>query len=229
MKSVILFLSIFILFTSQGCAQNSSQKIKGNSSDISVGGRCEDCKAIYDSPVSLDLLPSSVNLPDYDEKGQKIQLSGVVYKADGKTPASDVVIYVYHTDQEGNYSNKNKAKDYASKHGYIRGWVKTDKEGRYSFSTLRPASYPNSRNPQHIHVIIKEPGKSEYWIDEYVFDDDPYHKEESRGAPRGGSGIMSLKEKDGVWIANRDITLGLNVPDYPKAMKVKSTEFLAQL
>ena len=65
-------------------------------------------------------------------------------------------------------------------HGYIRGWVKTDVNGFYKFYTLVPASYPNSNNPKHIHPTIKEPGKTAYWIDEFVFDDDPLLPEEER-------------------------------------------------
>ncbi|MEJ0106972.1 MAG: hypothetical protein WDO19_32475 [Bacteroidota bacterium] len=39
-------------------------------------------------------------MPDYNEQGPKLVISGVVYKADGKTAAKDVIMYIYHTDQE---------------------------------------------------------------------------------------------------------------------------------
>ena len=57
----------------------------------------------------------------------KIEISGIVYQRDGKTPAKDVVIYIYHTDQAGHYTAKAGQTGRAKRHGYIRGWVKTDK------------------------------------------------------------------------------------------------------
>ena len=90
-----------------------------------------------------------------------------------KTPAAGVVLYVYHTDQKGLYTKPANLKGWADRHGYIRGWIKTGADGSYKLYTLVPASYPNSNNPKHIHPTIKEPGFSEYWIDEFVFDDDP--------------------------------------------------------
>ena len=47
------------------------------------------------------------------------------------------------------------------RHGYIRGWMKTNEKGQYRFYTLKPASYPNSTAVKHIHPTIKEPGKNE--------------------------------------------------------------------
>jgi protocatechuate 3,4-dioxygenase beta subunit len=81
-----------------------------------------------------------------------------------------------------------------------------------------PASYPNSTNPKHIHPTIKEPGRSEYWIDEFVFDDDPLlpDKERNRANPVGGNGVVKTVMKDGMLRATRNIILGLNVADYPK-------------
>jgi protocatechuate 3,4-dioxygenase beta subunit len=81
-----------------------------------------------------------------------------------------------------------------------------------------PASYPNSTNPKHIHPVIKEPGKTEYWIDEFVFDDDPLlpEKERKPAKPVGGRGVLKTTMDDGMLRARRDITLGLNVVNYPK-------------
>ena len=103
------------------------------------------------------------------------------------------------------------------KHGHLRGWMKTNAQGQYEFKTIRPASYPGSRIPQHIHPIIKEPGLSVYWIDDFLFSDDPFlnNQEKSNLQNRGGSGILSLKkDTNGVWVGERNITLGLNVPNY---------------
>ena len=156
-------------------------------------------------------------MPDFNDAGPKIEISGIIYHRDGKTPAADVVLYVYHTDQTGVYPKKGNEKGWAKRHGYIRGWVKTDKRGFYKFYTLVPASYPNSKNPKHIHPVVKETDKNEYWIDEYLFEGDPFLKFEKSDRPaRGSNGIIKPVMKDGMLRATRNIILGLNVPDYPE-------------
>jgi protocatechuate 3,4-dioxygenase beta subunit len=187
-----------------------------------VGGTCEGCEAIYECPVSFDQLNEIDTLPDFNEAGPKIEISGTIYKSDGKTPAPGIILYVYHTDQKGLYATKGNDPDsyregWGKRHGYIRGWIKTDINGFYKLYTLVPASYPNSKNPKHIHPTIKEPGYNEYWIDEFVFNDDPLLPEAERfkSNPVGGSGVLKTYIKDGMLRANRDIILGLNVRDYP--------------
>ncbi len=104
-----------------------------------------------------------------------------------------------------------------------------------NFFTLKPQAYPGRKDPAHIHVTIKEPGKNEYWIDEYVFDDDPLltHEKRNKLENRGGSGILlissyykgrkSLKSE-------RNIYLGRNIPGYPaqKEKQLYKTLYLKQ-
>jgi|SRR5688572_4969728 len=215
MKQFSSFLLFFSIVTISSCQQTAK---KAAPTDIRVGGGCEGCEAIYESPAAFNKLNEVDTLPDFDEEGPKIEISGIIYKPDGKTPAPGVVLYIYHTDQNGEYSQKGNAKGWGKRHGYIRGWVKTDKNGFYKFYTLVPASYPNSSNPKHIHPTIKEPGFTEYWIDEFVFDDDPLlpEEEKNRQRPVGGSGVLKPAMKDGMLRATRNIILGLNVRDYPK-------------
>ena len=213
----MLFLIVAFAFAGlAGCAQGGTSKDKTQKQ--TVGGGCEGCEAIYESPIPFERLNNVDTLPDFNDAGPKIEISGIIYRQDGKTPAADVVLYVYHTDQKGVYPTKGNEKGWAKRHGYIRGWIKTDKNGFYKFYTLVPASYPDSRNPKHIHPTIKEPDKNEYWIDEYLFDGDPYlQNERSDRPPRGSNGILKPVMKDGMLRATRNIILGFNVPGYPKA------------
>ena len=207
-----------------GCAQSSSQKQNAKTTGTGkVGGSCEGCEAIYSSPVSFEKLNWVDTLPDFHEKGSKLVISGIIYQSDGKTPAKNVVLYVYHTDQTGHYTNRNNEKGYAGRNGYVKGWMKTNEKGQYKFYTLRPASYPGSNIPAHIHPIIKEPDKNEYWIDEFLFDDDPFLTAEERKKQegRGGNGILKLTKKDGIYYGERNIYLGRNTPNYP-TLKTKS-------
>ncbi|HWA32629.1 MAG TPA: hypothetical protein VG737_00795, partial [Cyclobacteriaceae bacterium] len=156
-------------------------------------------------------------LPDFHQPGPKLKVTGTIFRKDGKTPAKDVILYIYHTDQKGEYPTKGTETGWGKRHGYIRGWIKTNADGKYTFYTLRPAAYPGRQNPEHIHPVIKEPGVKEYWIDEYFFEDDPILSAHDRNTQpgRGGKGIIKTgKEKNGMQVAYRDIVLGLNVPGY---------------
>ena len=220
MKFSILIPPLLSFANFTACSQNQvqTQKSQANAAQH-VGGRCEGCEAIYECPVPFEKLDETDTLPDFNDPGPKIEISGVIYQADGKTPAAGVVLYVYHTNQEGIYAKKGNETGWAKRHGYIRGWIKTNAKGQYRFYTLVPASYPNSTNPKHIHPVIKEPGKNEYWIDEFLFDDDPLlpEKERTKINAAGGNGVLKTHMKDGMLRATRNIILGLNVADYPKA------------
>ena len=196
-------LVIILLFTT--CVESQNSEI--------IGGSCEGCEAIYDYNGTLK---SSVTLPEYNVGNQKIKISGVVYNIDGKTPAKDVILYVYQTNAYGKYPKRESSAGWEAKHGYLRAWVKTDTNGKYEFYTTRPASYPNSTIPQHIHIVIKEPNKMEYYVEDFFFADDPNLTANivNRKKPRGGSGVISLKSNGQLKEGNRMIILGKNIPNY---------------
>ena len=179
-----------------------------------VGGGCDGCEGIYEGmPERMDW---QTTIAAASEPGERMEMSGRLYRADGRTPAAEVILYVYHTDATGHYTPAPGSAGLTRRHGHLRGWMRTGASGEYKFTTIRPAPYPSRDNPAHIHPILKEPDKNEYYIDEYVFDDDPLLTPERRAGleNRGGSGIIRLTRSGGVWVGRRDITLGLNIPDY---------------
>jgi len=96
--------------------------------------------------------------------------------------------------------------------------------GKYSIYTIKPAPYPNENIPAHIHTSIKEPNiDNEYYIDEFVFDDDKLLTGDKRKAleNRGGSGILRVLISGDLQIAEHNIILGLNIPNYPETNKSK--------
>ncbi len=196
-------------------ASSCRAQTKPASPAAKVGGGCDGCESIYEGmPAHLSW---ETHVASSSEPGEPIEISGVIYNADGKTPAADVILYVYHTDARGYYSPTPEQTGLARRNGHLRGWMKTGANGEYRFYSIRPAPYPNRGVPAHIHPIIKEPDKNEYYIDEYWFDDDPLITADKRAQmeKRGGLGIIHLSKNDkGVWVGRRDIILGRNIPDY---------------
>ena len=192
------------------CACQSQEKESSNK----VGGPCEGCEAVHE--YGDKILTASDTLPKYKETEPKLKLTGTVYKADGKTPAEDVIVYIYQTNRKGIYERKGDEAGWARRHGFIRGWVKTESNGRYTFYTFRPGAYPRRNVPEHIHVTVKEPGKNEYYLDDFVFDDDPLLSKSQRNGlrNRGGSGISIPLMQNGIRTIERDLILGLNIPNY---------------
>jgi protocatechuate 3,4-dioxygenase beta subunit len=212
-KVATLAVPIFpaLLFGASKCSSNSS--LSNIESSTKVGGGCDGCELIYEG-LPKDL-PWQTKLNPSTEPGDPMEISGVIYKKDGKTPVPNVILYVYHTDATGLYSPASNQSQ-GRRHGHLRGWMKTTAQGEYQFTSIRPVAYPNRQIPAHIHPIIKEPDKNEYYLDEYRFDDDPLltKEERSKAENRGGSGVIHLTKRNGVWVGKRDIVLGLNIPNY---------------
>ena len=144
--------------------------------------------------------------PIAKDDGEPMIIYGTVFKADGKTPAPNTLIYFYHTDKYGIYGREGQPK-----HGRFRGWMLTDAKGRYEFASIRPASYPNSTQSQHVHMTITTLDSREDWVDSILFEGDKFLTERERGwsGKRGGfNPIVSLaKGSDGISRAVRDIQL----------------------
>jgi protocatechuate 3,4-dioxygenase beta subunit len=179
-----------------------------------VGGGCEGCEAIYEY-ADKELTPIDT-LPKFQSNEPKLKITGIVFKKDGKTPAENVIIYIYHTNRKGIYETKGNETGWAKRHGFIRGWIKTGKDGKYTFYTFRPVAYPDGNEPEHVHITVKEPSKNEYYLDDFLFDDDMILTQNKRAKlnNRGGSGIMKPIKEDGILTIKRNIILGQNIPNY---------------
>jgi protocatechuate 3,4-dioxygenase, beta subunit len=222
-KGLCLFLGSIVLTCCTGQVKNTDELEQTiESKKKLIGGGCDGCELMHIG------MPTNINSADtsagWNEKGQKLLVTGTVYKPDGKTPAPNVIIYYWQTDTDGYYSPRKEMDEKAKRHGHIRGWVKTDQNGKYFIYTIRPCPYPKEDIPSHIHTSIKEPTiDNEYYIDEFVFDDDPLLTREKRNSleNRGGSGVLRILISGDLQIAEHNIILGLNIPNYPITIKTE--------
>jgi protocatechuate 3,4-dioxygenase beta subunit len=174
-----------------------------------IGGPCEGCELVF---VGMpDTIGPHARIAPSDAEGEPLKIEGTVRSQDGE-PAPGVIVYAYHTDDGGVYPEG------ATRHGRFRGWARTDADGRYSFTTIRPGPYPGRSAPEHVHMHVIEPGKATYYIDDVLFDDDPRLTSRHRDQmirQRGGSGLARPeKDENGIWRVRRDIVLGRNIPGY---------------
>jgi protocatechuate 3,4-dioxygenase, beta subunit len=146
-------------------------------------------------------------LSEEKDKGEPMEISGVVYQTDGKTPAPNTLIYLYHTDFEGYYGRGSGV----HRHGKYRGWMMTDKDGKYAFRTIKPAPYPENRFAAHIHMTVTTAKTREDWIDSILFEGDRLisSQERAQAGRRGGfNPILSFEKGEGGLLrATRNIQL----------------------
>lgn len=151
--------------------------------------------------------PSKITITTKEEPGERLTVSGIVFGADGKTPLSNASVYVYHTDATGRYTpgatddNRNPR---------LRGYLRTDAQGRYEYSTIKPAPYPGDGPPAHIHYHVNAPGYRER-VFEIVFEGDPKISNNIRASAAQTDSAFSIRKltrtAQGVWHCTQDVTL----------------------
>jgi protocatechuate 3,4-dioxygenase beta subunit len=112
-----------------------------------------------------------------DEPGQHLIVNGRIFDKHGKA-AANALIYMYQTNSDGWYSDKAyHISGNEGDHRYARlfGYLRTDREGRYEFETIKPSGYPGSELPGHVHMFVEiGEGEDQQNIGtEIQFDDDP--------------------------------------------------------
>jgi protocatechuate 3,4-dioxygenase beta subunit len=208
--TIALFIAI-LLITLHVCSQSAKKYNTNLKPDISSKNTHQkDCNwcGTFEAPEDISW---RTIIPPKEEPGDKLIISGTVYYPDGKTPAKDVIIYVYHTNIKGIYPKRGSEKGNGKYHGYLRGWMKTASNGRYEFETIRPAPYrTHEGEPAHVHYNIEAPDYPEYWLTGLWFSDDTRVNRYKDKIERNGgfSNIVTLtKDKNNILRGTRNIIL----------------------
>lgn len=129
-------------------------------------GDCETTNDIL-GPFYRPNAPLRQDLTYNNLKGNPVELKGVVYASDCKTPLKNALVEIWHCNTEGDYDN-------SSDNYNQRGSWKTNEEGEYSFKTILPGKYLNETlyRPAHIHFRITESNHNEL-VSQVYFKNDP--------------------------------------------------------
>lgn len=148
-------------------------------------------RAQQDRPASV---ASRARIASADEPGTPLVIHGRLFAADQRTPLSGAIVFAYHTDREGHYNRPG-----SPAHSWrLRGWSRTDADGRFEFQTIRPGAYPSRNIPAHVHFTVFN-GTERFHAGEVQFDDDTILRERdrARSRERGAFGHIRPVRRDG--------------------------------
>jgi protocatechuate 3,4-dioxygenase, beta subunit len=170
-------------------------------------GLLVSCYPLQAPKVAEKNAPAKVTIAAKNEPGERLVVSGKVYREDGKTPLAGASLYVYHTDNRGYYSSETNDDN---RNPRLRGYLRTDAQGRYEFDTIKPAHYPNNRIPAHIHYVVSAEGYRER-VFEIVFTGDEHISEQIRASAASEDSAFSIRplerDKQGVLHCTQNIRL----------------------
>jgi protocatechuate 3,4-dioxygenase beta subunit len=154
-------------------------------------------------------LSSAARIAPASEPGTPLVIHGRVFREDGRTPLANAVVFAYHTDRDGLYDRPGTAHSWR-----LKGWARTDPDGRFEFSTIRPAGYPGERIAAHVHFNLMPADGGRFHAGELLFEGDPAltagQKEQSAGA--GVFAEIRPARRDGA-VEHVEINLKVNPAD----------------
>jgi len=133
----------------------------------------------------------AVRMCDDQEPGQRMGFYGRLRDAQGR-PLANAAVVAYQADTSGLYAPR----DSGTRNPRICGVAVTDRDGWYRFQTVRPGSYPGTKEPAHIHLTVAAPFHEIRYVT-FWFDDDKLVE-----------AVRARKDKETVIVAPRKLDDG---------------------
>ena len=124
--------------------------------------------------------PSDAVIAGSDEPGERLVVTGRTM--DGANPVAGVSLYVFHTDAKGRYATDGSSIQAAELNPRLHVSLRTDRQGRYRYETIRPGSYGTPLGASHVHYVVKAGGYEPLLV-ALQFADDPIVKERNLFKP----------------------------------------------
>jgi protocatechuate 3,4-dioxygenase beta subunit len=205
-KSVIILFSILPILSQAQDEVNTLEKIESQ-----INSRSKSISEILMDPSYMKL-HSLTSFREIIKKNAKQEKVTLVNKNEPGTPVTircklnsnrsvdNLLIYVYHTDNRGWYSDTAAhvlIREGDRGHARLFGYLRSDKNGQFEFATIHPQGYPKSDLPQHIHLEIFDQSGRNLLITELLFDDDARLQGETRRSASQAGFIIAKNEGKG--------------------------------
>ncbi len=145
------------------------------------------------------------------DAGERLEMSGTVYDAEGR-PVAGAVLDVWHANAQGSYSIFDPSQPPFN----LRAKIKTGSDGRYSFDTIMPVGYScpaggttetllarigrHGARPAHVHFFVRAPSQRALTTQINIADD-PLVNDDFAFATRAGLIPPIARSADGASIA----------------------------
>lgn len=130
------------------------------------------------------------------EPGTPLTIRGRVLSQGGEV-VKNAIVFAWQTDASGAYDRRG-----TPAHSWrLRGWVRTDAKGAFTFHTIRPAAYPNHREPAHVHFTVETVQGARYFANDLMFADDPLLQDSAKAAQ--GARVTTTKGRQEVALTLR--------------------------
>lgn len=133
---------------------------------------CDYTDSATEGPFFVKNTAETVNLNFTNLPGDSMRVYGTIYgDTNGKVPLANAKIEIWHCDNDGIYhpTGNGDISKYKNTQIALRGYVISDKNGKYSFRSIALGLYSGRR--RHIHYKINVDGYKElttqsYWLSE---------------------------------------------------------------
>ena len=121
--------------------------------DVSLPAFGESAIARFDNDLTMNARKNGEPL------GERIKVAGVVMDEYGR-PLPNVLVELWQANSSGRYIHKQEIHDAPLDPNFLgAGRTLTDRDGKYSFYTIKPGAYPwgnhfNAWRPNHIHFSV---------------------------------------------------------------------------
>lgn len=172
-----------------------------------AGGYGSTTAGDIEGPFYRPNAPFSERLAPAGEPGRPLHVSGRVVKGLACIPQAGAVVDVWQATAKGRYDNDDPRNQPAANAFHLRGRVRTNAKGEFSFRTIWPGHYAIGRDrfrPAHLHVKASAKG-CEPLTTQLYFKGDPHNaKDPWFDASRA---LDPKRDDEGVWRATYELVL----------------------
>ncbi|MGO4893566.1 dioxygenase family protein [Flavobacterium sp. W21_SRS_FM6] len=174
----LLLTSLLYLFSSS---------VSANISNVDSSWLASWNAAVANRPSELK---SFAEMVSSDEAGTRLAIKGLVVDP-YENPAEGVIVHAYHRDNQG-FDFGHNDKELTT--WRIQGWAITDRQGRFTFDTIKAAPDHLGREGGHVHftTISEEYGRQ--WALKAYFSDDESLTERQKAISQKAGRFGAVRE-----------------------------------